>query len=141
MHPGWGPGVLRELSGPGPRFLRVEEPWARWRWTVQVAVEVHVSSSCYSFSGHFAGPERVELLAPRMDSAMADVDVVLVAPGFGRGPGRTPGIPVVVDISYGTSGTVGTSWHGIVCLNMKRLLLVLSRTENQMLFGFQCNYI
>ena len=83
----------------------------------------------------------MELLALQTDSTIVDADVELVAPGLGEGPGPTPGILVDICIRPDTSSTVGTSWHGIVYLNMKRLLLVLSRTENQMFFGFQWNYI
>ena len=127
--------------GPGPRFPRVEEPlaWRKWK--------IHVSSSGYFSSGHLAGPERMELVAPQTGSMMADVDAVLVAPGLGWGPEHTLDIPADIrsgirsDIHSETSGTVGTSWHGFVCLNMERLLLILSMTKNQILFGFQWNYV
>ena len=75
-------------SGPGPRFPRVEEPLAQQRW------KIHVSSFCFSSSGHLSGPEKMELVAPQTGSVMADVDAVLVAPGLDWGPGNTLDIPV-----------------------------------------------
>ena len=62
------------------------------------------------------------------------VDAVPGAPELVRGLGRTQGTPV------GISGTAGTFLRGVVCLNMKRLL-ILSVTDESMLFGFHWNCI
>ena len=143
MHSGWGPEVLGTPLGPGPRFPRAEESLVRRRW------KIHVSSSCYSSPGYLTGPERMELVALQTGLTMAEVDAVLVVPGSGVGPGHTLDIPADIhsdirsDIHSGSgiSGTVRTSWHGFVCLNMERLLLILNMTKNQMLFGFQWNCV
>ena len=61
----------------------------------------------------------------------------------GLGPGHTLDIRDYTDIHSDSdiSGMGRTFLLCVVCLNMERLLLILSMTKNQMLFGFQWNYV
>ena len=129
-HSSWGSeAVLVTPSGPGPRFPRVEGPLVQQMW------KIHVSFSYYSSSGHLIGPDRRELVAPRTDSTMAGV--------VQGGPGHTLDIRDYTDIHSDSdiSGMGRTFLLCVVCLNMERLLLILSMTKNQILFGFQWNYV
>ena len=82
-------------------------------------------------------------MAPQTDSTMAGAGVVQGVPGSGVGPGLTLDIRDYTDIHSGSdiSGMGRTFLLCVVCLNMERLLLILSMTKNQMLFGFQWNYV
>ena len=99
----------------------------------------HASSSYFS-SEHLAVSEEDELQLREQQRGWSSADAAPGAPDLGRGLGRTLGTPVGVGGDVGISGTADTSLHGIVCLNMKRLL-ILSVTNESMLFGFHWNCI
>ena len=75
----WGSVV--GVFGPGPHFPRVEGPLVPRMW------KMHVSSSYYSSSGHWMGPERGELVEPRTGSTTAGG--VQGGRSSGLGPGHT----------------------------------------------------
>ena len=106
---------------------------AQLKWRL-ATVEARASSSYFS-SGHLAGPGEDELRSrEEQRTGWSFAGAVLGAPELARGLGRTLGTPV------GISDTADTSWHNIVCLNMK-ILLILSITNESMLFGFHWNCI
>ena len=77
-------------------------------------------------------------MLPQTDSWMVEVGVGPGGHSFGLGPGC---MLVHTHIHHSGISDTDTFVLGSVCLNIERLLLIVSMTKNQMLFGFQWNYV
>ena len=98
----------------------------------------HDSSYRQSFSVRWLGPEEEVLVLPQTDSLMV---VVGIGPGghsFGLG---TECMLVHTHIHRSGISDTDTCILSFVCPNIERLLSIVSMTKNQILYGFQWNYV